>query len=362
MKKVNILNNQFLIESPLTTNKVILMIKFFMKQGLFFGTDFFKKSFSFFFINFLIKKTIQTNLPKKLRKTLYSVLEDNYEKKYKLIGLVSLSFGGYIGIIKIKENYFILRITYNKNQRNEKEKNGIKIFSQITKLKVPKLIFFEQINGFDISIQTALYIPYFRDFYVPSKHILLNTLGVIINEKSYDGLISESKGFRKTIQFIESNLHDSPKWFKSWFLNFEWLNLDKLIGINSIGPIHGDINKNNCWYKNSTLFLVDFEMFEDSSPMFIDLIKWKLFGDLNLKPSVISKRVKRVLKKGIQETDLRQYGFDNFNKKEDLRAGILLITLLFECYWILKRNISFRNSYMHAITSNIKYLIDFLNY
>ena len=183
----------------------------------------------------------------------------------------------------------------------------------------------------------------------------------MIHQKSYNGLISESEGYKKVINFIKSNLDGSPEWFSTWLLNFKYKNLDDVIGINPIGPVHGDINKNNCWFRNDILYLVDFEMFENNSPMIVDLIKWILHGDLNFKTSILSKRVKRILRKGIKGIDFGVYGLENFNKKEDIRAGVILITLLFECYWGLKRNFSFSNTHMIAITNNIKYVLSFLN-
>ena len=360
MIKVSIFNNQFLIKSPNQSSKAKLMVKFFMRQGDKFGTDFIKKILTFFLISLLIKRSIKINLPENFLRTLYLVLDDYFGKKYNLIGLNFLTFGGYIALIKAKEKFFLLRIKDTANKKNDNETEGILLFSKINKIEVPKIVYFKKSNGFDISLETALLVPYFRDFFKLTSKKFLNIWKGFINQKSYSGLVSKSEGIQKINKFIKSKLSDSPKWFSIWYLNLDWDYLDYIIGKNPIGPIHGDINNNNCWYRNNTLFLVDFERTENNSPMFIDLIKWELSGDLNDQNYIFSKRVRKVLRKGIKGFDYLSNGLENFNRKKEKRAAILLITLLFDFYWGLKNNSSFKNERMQEVIKNIKYINNFL--
>ena len=94
--------------------------------------------------------------------------------------------------------------------------------------------------------------------------------------------------------------------------------------------------------------------------MFVDLIKWELSGDLNVQNYIFSKRVRKVLRKGIKGFDSFSNGLENFNRKKEMRAAILLITLLFEFYWGLKNNFSFKSERMEEIIKNIKYIKNFL--
>ena len=360
MIKVSIFNNQFLIKSPNQSSKAKLMIKFFMRQGDKFGTDFIKKILSFFLISLLIKRSIKINLNENFLRTINLVLDNYFGKKYNLIGLNFLTFGGYIALIKAKEKYFLLRIKDIANKKIDNERKGILIFSQIDKIEVPKIVYYEQFDGFDISLETALLVPYFRDFFKLTNKNFLNIWKGFINQKSYSGLVSKSEGIQKINKFIKSKLLGSPEWFSIWYMNLDWDYLDYIIGKNPIGPIHGDINNNNCWYRNNTLFLIDFERTENNSPMFVDLIKWELGGDLNVQNYIFSKRVRKVLRKGIKGFDSFSNGLENFNRKKEMRAAILLITLLFEFYWGLKNNFSFKNERMEEIIKNIKYIKNFL--
>ena len=82
------------------------MIKFFMRQEINLGLTLLKDS-SFF--NFpLIKRSIKINLNENFLRTINLVLDNYFGKKYNLIGLNYLTFGGYIALIKAKEKYFFI--------------------------------------------------------------------------------------------------------------------------------------------------------------------------------------------------------------------------------------------------------------
>ena len=99
-----------------------------------------------------------------------------------------------------------MRIKDIANKNIDNERKGILIFSQIDKIEVPKIVYYEQFDGFDISLETALLIPYFRDFFKLTNKNFLNIWKGFINQKSYSGLVSKSEGIQKINKFIKSKL------------------------------------------------------------------------------------------------------------------------------------------------------------
>lgn len=255
-------------------------------------------------------------------------------------GLVDRGAGCYLSLMTAKSQdiSYIVRFALAPDSRRKLERNalGMVAFGMAPGIRVPRLVRQFDVGSVHVTVETALNRPLAQCIGKPTAALIAARWNDVVTAMGQLGPLMQSGFYDDVIHPLTRNVGQLPNWLVDWIHAGDWKRLAESIGLTPLGPVHGDLDNKNCWLSGNNLCIVDFDRSLDHSPMYIDLVRLALFGDL--RRDDIGNKVDSLSRDGSILVAGLSGELAALNSNIGLRRHFLLLTLLYEYAAAVRQN------------------------